>query len=61
MNETVKTIALIVSGGAVGLREAQIKSLRAQIQEGVDSGPGVPAQGVLDRLEAKYTALTPKP
>ena len=43
------------------LREAQIKNLRGQIQEGVHSGPGVPAEEVFARLEAKYTKLRPKP
>lgn len=28
------------------LREAQIKNLRAQLQEGMDSGPGIPADEV---------------
>lgn len=41
------------------LREAQIKNLRAQLQEGIDSGPGIPADEVLDRLEAKYQNTTP--
>jgi len=41
------------------LREAQIKNLRAQLQEGIDSGPDIPADQVLDRLEAKYKRLSP--
>lgn len=41
------------------LREAQIKNLRAQLQEGIDSGPGIPADEVLDRLDAKYQNTTP--
>jgi len=41
------------------LREAQIKNLRAQLQEGIDSGPGIPADEVFDRLEAKYGNITP--
>ena len=36
------------------LREARIKDLREKIQEGINSGPGVPAEGVFTRLEAKY-------
>ena len=36
------------------LREAQMKNLRARLQEGIDSGEGIPASRVLDRLEAKY-------
>jgi len=43
------------------LREAQIKNLREKVQEGVNSGPGVPAEEVFNRLEAKYTKLIPKP
>lgn len=36
------------------LRETQLRNLRAQLQEGIDSGEGVPARKVFDRLEAKY-------
>jgi antitoxin ParD1/3/4 len=43
------------------LREAQLKSLREKVQEGIDSGPGIPAEDVLNRLEAKYAKLTHKP
>jgi antitoxin ParD1/3/4 len=43
------------------LREAQITILREKIQEGVNSGPGVPAEEVLSRLEEKYTKLIHKP
>ena len=43
------------------LREAQIKYLREKVQEGINSGPGVPAEEVFSRLEAKYTKLRPKP
>lgn len=42
------------------LREAQLSSLRAQIQEGIAGGPGVPAEEVLDRLEAKYKSRISK-
>ena len=38
-------------------RETQINSLRRQIQEGKESGPGIPADKVFDRLEAKYGKL----
>ena len=31
--------------------------LRRLIQEGATSGPGKPADGVLDRLEGKYRAM----
>lgn len=40
------------------LRETQIKHLRQQIQEGRESGAGIPADKVFDRLEAKYRKLT---
>jgi antitoxin ParD1/3/4 len=43
------------------LRETQIKALRGQIQEGRESGPGIPADKVFDRLEAKYGKLASKP
>jgi len=43
------------------LREAQIRSLREKVQEGVNSGPGIPDEEVFSRLEAKYTKLIPKP
>jgi len=43
------------------LREAQIKNLQEKIHEGVNSGPGVPAEEVFNRLEAKYTKLVLKP
>lgn len=39
------------------LRETQLRHLRARLQEGVDSGPGIPADKVFDRLEAKYSDL----
>lgn len=39
------------------LREAQVQNLRAQLQEGKDSGPGIPADKVLERLETKYKKL----
>jgi len=40
------------------LRETQIKNLRQQLQEGRESGAGIPADKVFDRLEAKYNKLT---
>jgi antitoxin ParD1/3/4 len=43
------------------LREIEIKHLRQQIQEGRESGPGIPADKVFDRLEAKYRKLTSEP
>lgn len=36
--------------------EEDIEELRAAIQEGIDSGPGIPADEVFDRLEAKFRA-----
>ena len=42
------------------LRQAQINQLLDKIQEGINSGPGVPAEEVLSRLEAKYAKLMPK-
>ena len=43
------------------LRQAQIQNLREKIQEGVNSGPGLPAEEVFTRLDAKYTKLRFKP
>ncbi len=43
------------------LREAQIKNLRQQLQEGRQSGTGIPADRVFDRLEEKYRKLTSQP
>jgi len=43
------------------LRETQFKTLRRQLQEGKESGPGIPANKVFDRLEAKYSKLTNEP
>jgi len=37
------------------LRETQIESLRQQVQEGRESGPGIPADKVFDGLESKYS------
>lgn len=42
------------------LREAQIESLRTKVQEGVNRGPGIPADEVFNRLEAKYGNLAAK-
>ena len=42
-------------------RQWKIEKLRAFVQEGIDSGPGIPADEVFDRLEAKYAAMTEKP
>ena len=40
------------------LRQVQLEQLRQQIQAGIDSGPGIPAEEVFDRLSAKYQAMT---
>jgi len=39
------------------LRAVRLEKLRALIREGKESGPGVPAETVLEQLEAKYSAL----
>lgn len=38
-------------------REMQIDELRKAFREGIESGPGIPAEEVFDRLEAKYTKM----
>jgi antitoxin ParD1/3/4 len=40
------------------LRQLQLEQWRQQIQEGIDSGPCIPAEEVFDRLTAKYQAMT---
>ena len=40
------------------LRETQMRNLRQQVQEGKESGPGIPADKIFDRLEAKYRKMT---
>lgn len=35
-------------------RSAKLAALREAIREGVESGPGIPAEEVFARLEAKY-------
>lgn len=35
-------------------RQAKLAALREDIRKGQESGPGIPASAVLDRLEAKY-------
>jgi antitoxin ParD1/3/4 len=35
-------------------RQARIDALREDIRKGIESGPGVPAEQVFDRLERKY-------
>ena len=43
------------------LRAARIDNLRGKIQAGIDSGPGLPAEDVLTRLETKYSKPMSKP
>ena len=43
------------------LRAAHLKNLREKIQAGINSGPGVPAEEVFTRLEAKYAKPRIKP
>jgi antitoxin ParD1/3/4 len=38
------------------LQALKLAELKAAIQAGIDSGPGVPAEAVFDRLEQKYAA-----
>jgi antitoxin ParD1/3/4 len=40
------------------LRATQIKNIRQQLQEGRESGVGIPADQVFDRLETKYCKIT---
>jgi antitoxin ParD1/3/4 len=42
-------------------RETRIKKPRQQLQEGEESGPGISAERVFDRLEEKYGKLTSEP
>jgi antitoxin ParD1/3/4 len=38
------------------LRSVQLENLRKQLQAGRDSGPGLPADEVFNRLDEKYQA-----
>ena len=56
-----------VIGAGLGLLEereqdqaGKLQTLRAAINVGVDEGPGIPADSVFDRLEAKYAAMAKK-
>jgi antitoxin ParD1/3/4 len=49
--------ALRLLEGRERLREIELEEYRAQIREGMESGPGVPAEEVFARLEAKYQAM----
>ena len=39
------------------LREIEIEEYRENIRAGLQSGPGIPADDVFNRLEAKYQAM----
>jgi antitoxin ParD1/3/4 len=39
------------------LREIELEEYREKIREGIESGPGIPAEEVFARLEAKYQAM----
>ncbi|MGN6422208.1 MAG: type II toxin-antitoxin system ParD family antitoxin [Asticcacaulis sp.] len=38
-------------------RQLELDALRKAIQDGIDSGPGLPADEVFGRLKAKYKAM----
>ncbi|MBL8473091.1 MAG: type II toxin-antitoxin system ParD family antitoxin [Rhodocyclaceae bacterium] len=38
-------------------RTLKLEALRAEIQKGADSGAGIPAEDVFDRLTAKYERM----
>jgi antitoxin ParD1/3/4 len=38
-------------------RAIQLQELRKAFREGIESGPGIPAEEVFDRLEAKYKKM----
>lgn len=40
------------------LRLATLDALRSDIRQGLESGPGKPADEVFERLERKYSAMT---
>ena len=39
------------------MREIKLEELRKAFQKGIDSGAGIPAKEVFDRLEEKYSTL----
>lgn len=39
------------------MREIEIEAYRTKIREGMESGPGILAEDVFARLEAKYQAM----
>ena len=40
------------------IREIHEAEIRTAIQEGINSGPGIPAEEVFDMLEKRYLAMT---
>ena len=40
------------------IRQQQLAQLRQKIQAGIDSGEGIPAESVFERLSEKYQALS---
>ena len=54
---TILFVEYVQSGDTAALlRTVQIDNLRQQLQAGIDSGPGLSADEVFARLEAKYHA-----
>jgi antitoxin ParD1/3/4 len=49
--------ALRALEGRERLREIEIEEYRSKIREGIESGPGIPAEDVFTRLEAKYQTM----
>jgi antitoxin ParD1/3/4 len=49
--------ALRALEGRERLREIEIEEYRAKIREGIESGPGIPAEDVFTRLETKYQTM----
>lgn len=41
-------------------RQAKLDALREDIRKGIESGPGILAEQVFERLERKYRASNPK-
>ena len=39
------------------IRQTKLAALRSDIEKGLASGPGIPAEEVFDRLEAKYQRM----
>jgi len=49
--------ALRLLEGRERLREIELEEYREKIREGMESGPGTPADEVFTRLEAKYQTM----